>query len=73
VTDPLHGDSGSVLTGDTAPAAAAMQQFARESSWRVVCSQALLEGLADYVATGRTATVNAGGAELSCVEVLSLT
>jgi CheY-like chemotaxis protein len=72
VTDPLHGDSGSVLTGDTAPAATALQQFARESSWRVVCSQQLLEGLQGQVATGRTARVNAGGAELACVEVLSL-
>jgi CheY-like chemotaxis protein len=72
VTDPLHGDSGSVLTGDTAPAAAALQQFARESAWRVACSRPLLEGLEGQVATGRSATVNAGGVALRCVEVLSL-
>jgi hypothetical protein len=72
VTDPLHGDAGSVLTGDTAPAAAALQAFARESKWRVACSRALLEGLDGQVVTGRTAAVVAGGSELSCVEVLSL-
>jgi hypothetical protein len=72
VTDPLHGDAGSVLTGDTAPAAAALQLFARESKWRVACSDALLEGLTGQVATGRTAQVGSGGAQLACVEVLSL-
>jgi CheY-like chemotaxis protein len=73
VTDPLHGDAGSVLTGDTAPAAAALQLFARDSKWRVACSQPLLEGLQGQVTIGRTATVSAGGAGLTCVEVLSLT
>ncbi|MFC5500011.1 response regulator [Caenimonas terrae] len=73
VTDPLHGDAGSVLTGDTAPAAAALQQFARESKWRVACSRLLLEGLQGQVVTGGAATVSTGGLELPCVEVLSLT
>jgi CheY-like chemotaxis protein len=72
VTDPLHGDAGSVLTGDTAPAAAALQLFARDAKWRVACSEALLEGLKGQVVTGRTARVGAGAAELACVEVLSL-
>ena len=73
VTDPLHGDAGSVLTGDTAPTAAALQLFARDSRWRVACSQDLLEGLQGQVATGRTSMVTAGGTQLTCVEVLSLT
>ena len=72
VTDPLHGDAGSVLTGDTAPAAATLQAFARESKWRVACSQPLLQGLEGQVGTGRTATVTAGGTPLECFEVLSL-
>ncbi len=72
VTDPLHGDAGSVLTGDTAPAAAALQVFARDSKWRVACSAPLLEGLEGMVVTGRTAPLAAGGTALSCVEVLSL-
>ncbi len=72
VTDPLHGDAGSVLTGDTAPTAAALQVFARDSKWRVACSAALLEGLDGTVVTGRTAPLAAGGAPVSCIEVLSL-
>ena len=73
VTDPLHGDAGSVLTGETAPAAAALQAFARQSHWRVACSTALLAGLDGQVTTGRTAVMNPSGAALSAVEVLSLT
>ena len=73
VTDPLHGDAGSVLTGDTAPAAVALQAQARESKWRVACSQPLLDGLQGQVATGRTAMVAAGGSQIECFEVLSLT
>ena len=72
VTDPLHGDAGSVLTGDTAPAATALQAFARESKWRVGCSATLLEGLDGQVVTGRTAPLLAGSAALEGVEVLSL-
>ena len=73
VTDPLHGDAGSVLTGDTAPAAAALQAFARDARWRVACSAPLLEGLQGQVETGRTASVSAAGALLAGVEVLTLT
>lgn len=74
VTDPLHGDAGSVLTGGCAPGAAALQAFARVSKWRVACSALLLEGLEGQVATGRTASVDAGGeATLAAVELLSLT
>jgi CheY-like chemotaxis protein len=73
VTDPLHGDAGNVLTGETAPAATALQAFARDSKWRVVCSAPLLDGLAGQVVTGRTAALTAGGAALTGVEVLSLT
>ena len=62
-----------MLTGDTAPAAAALQAYARESKWRVACSQLLLDGLEGQVATGRTAMVTAGGTPLECFEVLSLT
>jgi CheY-like chemotaxis protein len=72
VTDPLHGDAGSVLTGDTAPAALALQQFARDSKWRVACSAPLLDGLARQVVTGRSAPLSAGTATLAGVEVLSL-
>lgn len=73
VTDPLHGDAGSVLTGDTAPAAAALQAFARDARWRVACSAPFIEGLQGQVETGRTASVNAAGALLAGVEVLTLT
>lgn len=73
VTDPLHGDAGSVLTGDTAPAAAALQAFARDSKWRVACTAPLLEGLDGQVITGRTAPLLAGAAALNALEVLSLT
>lgn len=73
VTDPLHGDAGSVLTGETAPAAAALQAFARNSKWQVACSAPLLEGLEGQVATGRSATVDAAGTALTAIEVLSLT
>ena len=73
MTDPLHGDAGSVLTGETARAAAALQAFACQSKWRVACSAALLDGLEGQLVSGRTATVTAGGAALTAVEVLSLT
>jgi hypothetical protein len=73
VTDPLHGDAGSVLTGDTAPAAGALQAFARESKWRVACSAALLAGMEGQVTTGRSAPLTAAGAGMTAVEVLSLT
>lgn len=72
VTDPLHGDAGSVLTGDTASAAAALQAFARESKWRVACTAPLLDELEEQAATGRTAPLVAGGATLAAVEVVSL-
>jgi hypothetical protein len=62
-----------VLTGDTAPAAAALQVFARESKWRVACSAPLLAGLEGQVATGRSAPFPAGAASMTAVEVLSLT
>jgi CheY-like chemotaxis protein len=71
VTDPLHGDAGSVLTGDTAPAAVSLQQFARDAKWRLACSLTLLDGLQGQVVTGRTATA-AGDAAVDCAEVLSL-
>ena len=73
VTDPLHGDAGNLLTGDTAPAAAGLRVFAVSAGWRIACSLALLEGLEGQFATGRSAQVGAGGAALSVVEVLSLT
>ena len=72
VTDPLHGDAGSVLTGDTAPAATALQAFARDSKWRVACSAQLLEGIEGQVVTGGSAPLAAGGAALTALEVLSL-
>lgn len=72
VTDPLHGDAGSVLTGETAPAAAAMQAFARQSKWRVACSAALLDGLEGQVTTGRNMPIGARGAALVAFEVLAL-
>ena len=72
VTDPLHGDAGSVLTGEAAPAAAALQAFARRSGWRVACSAALLRGLQGQITTGRTASVAVGDASLEALELLSL-
>lgn len=72
VTDPLHGDAGSVLTGETAPAATALQAFARKAGWRVACSATLLEGLDGQVVTGQQASFESGGMTLTAVEVLSL-
>lgn len=73
VTDPLHGDAGSVLTGEAAPVAAALQAFARQSGWRVACSAALLQGLAGQVNTGATAGMSGGGAMVDAFEVVGLT
>jgi CheY-like chemotaxis protein len=72
VTDPLHGDAGSVLTGETAPAATDLQVFARTAGWRLACSAGLLQGLEGQVVTGRTAEVESRGVVLDVVEVLSL-
>jgi DNA-binding response OmpR family regulator len=73
VTDPLHGDSGSLLTGDSIPAASALQAFAASSGWRVACAAGLLDGLEGEIETGRSARVAVGTTEMHAVEVLSLT
>jgi DNA-binding response OmpR family regulator len=73
VTDPLHGDAGSVLTGEAAPIAAALQSFARASGWRVACSAALLQGLEGQVGTGRTSAVTVGGGTVEAFELVALT
>ncbi|MDB5945188.1 MAG: putative response regulator, atypical CheY [Ramlibacter sp.] len=73
VTDPLHGDAGSVLTGETAPVASALQAFARRSNWRIACSAALLEGLQGQVTTGASASVTAAGTTLQAFELVALT
>jgi len=72
MTDPLHGDASSVLTGETAPAATALQVYARKAGWRVACSATLLEGLDGQVVTGQQASFESGGTTLTAVEVLSL-
>ena len=72
VTDPLHGDAGSVLTGETAPMATALQAFARKAGWRVACSATLLEGLDGQVVVGQQASFESGGTTLTAVEVVSL-
>jgi CheY-like chemotaxis protein len=72
VTDPLHGDAGSVLTGDTAPAAVALHRFARTAGWRVACSTALLGDVRGQVVTGRSETVTVGSAPVEAVEVLTI-
>jgi CheY-like chemotaxis protein len=72
VTDPLHGDAGSVLTGETAPAAAGLQAFARTAGWRVACSAVLLEGLEGQVVTGRSTEGDPSAATVPAAEVLSL-
>ncbi len=75
VSDPLHGDEGSILaTGETVQIALRLREYAGANGWPVASTSAVMASLpAPGVTTGRTAVVTpgAGRAPITAVEVLA--
>ena len=74
IDDPLHGSGSTLASGEAVSAVALRSGHARQAGWRVICTPAVIGGLAESVTTGRKASVVPADATaaMEAVELLAL-